>query len=127
MARDGSSGDTVARPESLLQWLSQQYVSGADLQAALASLELSILQNISLQLEQHHGEETVREAVLHADGAAVTEEVMEHRFRCSSSLSRRMFTDLSLSGCPRDREGRSADLFSGPDRPRRLRSGVWRY
>ncbi|XP_044193548.1 SUN domain-containing protein 1-like isoform X6 [Thunnus albacares] len=67
----GASGDTAALPESLLQWLSQQYVSGADLQAALASLELSILQNISLQLQQQHrSEEMVSEAVLHAAGAA---------------------------------------------------------
>uniref|UniRef100_A0A7N6ARM2 SUN domain-containing protein n=1 Tax=Anabas testudineus TaxID=64144 RepID=A0A7N6ARM2_ANATE len=76
-AGGGSSADNAGLPESLLQWLSQQYVSGADLQAALASLELSILQNVSLQLEQWHGEETVREAVLNttaAAGASVTQE-----------------------------------------------------
>lgn len=74
-----ASGDQAGLPESLLQWLSQQYVSGADLQASLASLELRILQNISLQLEQRRSEETVREAVLHAAeaaGASVTHEVM---------------------------------------------------
>ncbi|XP_054891131.1 SUN domain-containing protein 1 isoform X2 [Poeciliopsis prolifica] len=38
-------------PESLIQWLSQRYVSTPDLQAALASIEMSILKNISLQLE----------------------------------------------------------------------------
>lgn len=38
-------------PESLIHWLSQRYVSTPDLQAALASLEMSILRNISLQLE----------------------------------------------------------------------------
>lgn len=68
-----------ALPESLLHWLSQQYVSGADLQEALSSLELSILQNISLQLEQQRSEEAVREADLHAAGAAagagITQEV----------------------------------------------------
>lgn len=76
--RGGASGDGGGLPDSLLQWLSQQYVSGADLQASLASLELSILQNISLQLEQRRSEEAVREAVLHATGAAgatVTQEV----------------------------------------------------
>ncbi|XP_059180179.1 SUN domain-containing protein 1-like isoform X2 [Centropristis striata] len=77
-AGGGASGEEAAGlPESLLQWLSQQYVSGDDLQASLAALELSILQNVSLQLEQHRGEEAVREAVLHAAGAAgaaVTEE-----------------------------------------------------
>ncbi|XP_036937287.1 SUN domain-containing protein 1-like isoform X5 [Acanthopagrus latus] len=73
----GASGDQAGLPESLLQWLSQQYVSGADLQASLSSLELRILQNISLQLEQHRSEETVTEAVLHAAeaaGASVTRE-----------------------------------------------------
>ncbi|XP_070846870.1 SUN domain-containing protein 1-like [Chaetodon trifascialis] len=67
-ARDGTAG----LPESLLQWLSQWYVSGADLQASLASLELSILQNISLQLEQRRAEETAGEADPGATGAAVT-------------------------------------------------------
>uniref|UniRef100_A0A3B5LSE1 SUN domain-containing protein n=1 Tax=Xiphophorus couchianus TaxID=32473 RepID=A0A3B5LSE1_9TELE len=38
-------------PESLIQWLSQRYVSMPNLQAALASIEMSILKNISLQLE----------------------------------------------------------------------------
>lgn len=73
--RGGASGDSADLPESLLHWLSQQYISGADLQASLASLELSILQNISL--EQQHSDETVREAVLHtagAAGAAITQE-----------------------------------------------------
>ncbi|GLD57812.1 SUN domain-containing protein 1-like protein [Lates japonicus] len=73
----GGGGDSDTLSESLLQWLSQRYVSGSDLQAALASLELSILQNISLQLEQRHSEEVVREAVLQtakAAGATVTEE-----------------------------------------------------
>lgn len=73
-----AGGDTAALPESLLQWLSERYVSETDLQAALASLELSILQNVSLQLEQRRGEETVREPVLHTAegvGATVTQEV----------------------------------------------------
>ncbi|XP_043955971.1 SUN domain-containing protein 1 isoform X3 [Gambusia affinis] len=39
-------------PESLIKWLSQRYVSTPDLQAALASIEMSILKNISLQLER---------------------------------------------------------------------------
>ncbi|XP_067334236.1 SUN domain-containing protein 1 isoform X11 [Channa argus] len=38
-------------PESLIAWLSHRYVTTPDLQAALASLELSILRNVSLQLE----------------------------------------------------------------------------
>ncbi|XP_047194288.1 SUN domain-containing protein 1-like isoform X7 [Hippoglossus stenolepis] len=52
-----------------LQWLSQQYVSRADLQVALSSLERSILQNIKLQLVQHRNEE-VRETVLQTTGTA---------------------------------------------------------
>lgn len=74
----GGASDDAGLPESLLQWLSQRYVSGADLQASLASLELSILQNISLQLEEPRSEDTVREAVLHTAEtavAAVTQEV----------------------------------------------------
>lgn len=73
-----AGGDAAALPQSLLRWLSERYVSEADLQAALDSLELSILQNISLQLEQRRGEETVREPVLPAAegvGATVTQEV----------------------------------------------------
>ncbi|XP_026170566.1 SUN domain-containing protein 1-like isoform X2 [Mastacembelus armatus] len=79
----GASGDDPGLPESLLQWLSQQYVSGVDLQAALTSLERSILQNISLQLEQleqlgqRRSEEALGESVLHTArtaGAAVTQE-----------------------------------------------------
>lgn len=56
----------MAPPASLLQWLSQRYVSRADLQVALASLELSILQNISRQLGRNFRDET---------GAAVSREV----------------------------------------------------
>lgn len=59
----GASAD-VAPPASLLPWLSQHYVSRADLQVALASLELSILQNISRQLGGNFG-----------TGAAVSREV----------------------------------------------------
>nr|XP_020444389.1 SUN domain-containing protein 1-like isoform X7 [Monopterus albus] len=70
----GASGENTRPPESLLQWLSQQYVSGADLQTALATLEFSILQNISLQLGQQRSNEMVREPVLQAAATAVTQE-----------------------------------------------------
>ncbi|KAG7218563.1 hypothetical protein INR49_020198 [Caranx melampygus] len=60
----GARGDYTL-PESFLQWLSQQYVSGAELQAALASLELRIVQNISQQRE-----DVVRQSVLETSGAA---------------------------------------------------------
>ncbi|XP_034413890.1 SUN domain-containing protein 1-like isoform X2 [Cyclopterus lumpus] len=58
----GAPGDGGDAPESLLQWLSLRYVSGADLQAALSSLELSILQDLRL----HRGGAAVREEVLQA-------------------------------------------------------------
>ncbi|XP_069374171.1 SUN domain-containing protein 1-like isoform X8 [Paralichthys olivaceus] len=63
-------GDSNTLPESLLQWLSQRYISRADLQVALSSLEHSILQNINLQLVQHRSKEMVREAVVQTTGAA---------------------------------------------------------
>ncbi|XP_041812715.1 SUN domain-containing protein 1 isoform X2 [Chelmon rostratus] len=47
----GSGEEEGAVPESLIHWLSQRYVSTPDLQASLASLEMSILRNVSLQLE----------------------------------------------------------------------------
>lgn len=79
-----AAGDAAGVPESVLQWLSERYVSEADLQAALASLERRILQNISLQLERQHSEETVREAVPHTaegDEATVTREVRRWIYR----------------------------------------------
>ncbi|XP_071266267.1 SUN domain-containing protein 1-like isoform X16 [Salvelinus alpinus] len=63
-------------PESLLQWLSERYVSGADVHASLTSLELSILQNVTLQLEKSRARqetlstETVTQTVMHTVGAA---------------------------------------------------------
>lgn len=48
-------------PESLILWLSQRYVSTPDLQASLSSLELSILRNVSQQLELNRAQ-TVGEA-----------------------------------------------------------------
>lgn len=81
------SEDSEGLPEALLQWLSERFVSGADLQTLLASLELRILQNISLQLDQQQqqqqsGEErpctqTITQTVLEtveAAGATMTEE-----------------------------------------------------
>ncbi|KAM6905256.1 SUN domain-containing protein 1 isoform 4-T4 [Xenentodon cancila] len=47
----GSEQQQGEVPESLILWLSQRYVNTPDLQAALASLEMSILRNVSLQLE----------------------------------------------------------------------------
>ncbi|XP_047214422.1 SUN domain-containing protein 1-like isoform X2 [Girardinichthys multiradiatus] len=57
----GASAEQGEIPQSLIHWLSQRYVSTPDLQAALASIELSILKNISLQLE-HSQAQTLDEA-----------------------------------------------------------------
>ncbi|XP_045558396.1 SUN domain-containing protein 1 isoform X5 [Salmo salar] len=79
LAGDSEPGEKEL-PESLLQWLSERYVSGADLQASLASLELSILQNVSLQLEESRARqemlstETVSQTVMHTVGAGMSEE-----------------------------------------------------
>ncbi|XP_063749547.1 SUN domain-containing protein 1-like isoform X2 [Eleginops maclovinus] len=48
----GGASEDSAPSQPLLQWLQQQCVSEADLQEALSSVELRVLQNISLQ----HGE-----------------------------------------------------------------------
>ncbi|XP_060950354.1 SUN domain-containing protein 2-like isoform X2 [Limanda limanda] len=65
--RAAGGGDSDSLPESLLQWLSQQYVSRADLQVALSTLERSLLQNIKLP----HGNEEVAESVLQTPGDTV--------------------------------------------------------
>ncbi|XP_066519145.1 SUN domain-containing protein 1 isoform X6 [Hoplias malabaricus] len=65
-------------PDSLLQWLSTQFVSSSNLQASLAALERSILGNVSLQLEQMQQKpcaETITPAVLQtASQAGISEE-----------------------------------------------------
>ncbi|XP_035036178.1 SUN domain-containing protein 1 isoform X2 [Hippoglossus stenolepis] len=62
----GGSGEEQGEvPESLMYWLSQRYVSTPDLQASLAALELSILRNVSLQLELNRAE-TLGEAEFQA-------------------------------------------------------------
>ncbi|KAJ7989345.1 hypothetical protein DPEC_G00303570 [Dallia pectoralis] len=63
-------------PESLLRWLSSRYVSGSDLQALLASLELSILKNVSVQLEQSR-EEARLEAEVRTSVITKTQAVRE--------------------------------------------------
>ncbi|XP_058476689.1 SUN domain-containing protein 1-like isoform X2 [Solea solea] len=67
--------DANALPESLLQWLSQHYVSSADLQVALSSVELSVLQNMDLRLEQRRGEEAVAGTVLQTATAITKEDI----------------------------------------------------
>nr|XP_043873362.1 SUN domain-containing protein 1-like isoform X3 [Solea senegalensis] len=67
--------DAKPLPESLLQWLSQRYVSSADLQVALSSVELSVLQNMDLRLEQRRGEEAVAGTDLRTATAITKEDV----------------------------------------------------
>ena len=71
-------------PEALLAWLSERYVRGADLQASLASLELAILRNVTLQLEQSRAQalseaqaltEAQAQAQIHAITQTVTQSV----------------------------------------------------
>ncbi|XP_038125629.1 SUN domain-containing protein 1-like [Cyprinodon tularosa] len=69
-------GDSVL-PESLLQWLSQRFISEDDLQEALSSLELSILQNISRRRQQLRGEDPLPDAVLGEAGNGVTKEEVQ--------------------------------------------------
>ncbi|XP_067286057.1 SUN domain-containing protein 1 isoform X2 [Pseudorasbora parva] len=59
-------------PESLLQWLSDHFVSTTELQASLSVLESSILGNLSLQVEegQSPSRETITKTVLQATGEA---------------------------------------------------------
>lgn len=65
-------------PESLLQWLSDHFVSTTELQASLSALESSILGNLSLQVEkgQSPSKETITQTVRQATGeAGLSEEV----------------------------------------------------
>ncbi|KAM3863894.1 SUN domain-containing protein 1 [Diretmus argenteus] len=73
----GQAGEEQGEmPEALLHWLSQRYVSTADLQASLASLELSILKNVALQLEQNRAQILVEaEAQVHTITQTVTQSV----------------------------------------------------
>lgn len=94
----GSGEEEGAVPESLIHWLSQRYVSSPDLQASLASLEMNILRNVSLQLELNRAQtlgeaesqaktivQTVTGTVQHtAATEGLTEEVMNQ----SRNLSR---------------------------------------
>uniref|UniRef100_A0A3P9JM01 SUN domain-containing protein n=1 Tax=Oryzias latipes TaxID=8090 RepID=A0A3P9JM01_ORYLA len=72
-------GDAVTLPEVLLTWLSQQFVSSTHLEAALLSLELSILQNVSLQLQQF--EEMVGGAAPPGGGRPATKEDVQVMLR----------------------------------------------
>lgn len=71
----GGGADANAMPESLLQWLSQHYTSSADLQGALSSLELSVLQSIDLRLEQQRSKGVARGAELQTATAITNEDV----------------------------------------------------
>ncbi|ROL53027.1 SUN domain-containing protein 1 [Anabarilius grahami] len=61
-------------PEPLLPWLASQYTRSSDLTATLVTLERSILENLSLQLQeskqQQSSTETITQTVAHTAGAA---------------------------------------------------------
>ncbi|XP_073774363.1 SUN domain-containing protein 1 isoform X11 [Danio rerio] len=59
-------------PESLLQWISDHFVSTSELQTSLSALESSILGNLSLQVEEGQlpSKETITKTVLNAAGEA---------------------------------------------------------
>ncbi|XP_057215297.1 SUN domain-containing protein 1 isoform X5 [Triplophysa rosa] len=70
----------VDLPESLVQWLSDQFVSTTELQDSLRVLEKSILGNLSLQIEEGESPsaETISRTVLHAAGeTGLTEDHVE--------------------------------------------------
>lgn len=78
-------------PDALLLWLSERFVSGASLQASLASLELRILQDVSVLLREEQGrsqapcspslsqtvQQTVQETVGAAGSTGVTPEYVQ--------------------------------------------------
>lgn len=67
-------------PESLLQWISDHFVSTSELQTSLSALESSILGNLSLQIEegQSPSKETITKTVLNAAGEAGLSEEHVH-------------------------------------------------
>lgn len=96
------SGEPGVVPESLILWLSQRYVTTPDLHASLSSMELSILRNVSQQLELNRAQtlgeaesqaqtivKTVTGTVQHAAAAeGLTEEVMSiHDYSSIAVLS----------------------------------------
>nr|XP_015801093.2 SUN domain-containing protein 1 isoform X3 [Nothobranchius furzeri] len=83
----GESGEQQGQvPESLVLWLSQRYVSTPDLQAALASLELSILSNISQQMELSRSQ-TLSEAKSQSQNIVQTITGTVHHASASEGLS----------------------------------------
>lgn len=97
----GAGEEQGSLPESLVLWLSQRYVSSPDLQASLAALEMSILRNVSQQLELSQartlGEaesqarsivQTVTGTVHHATSTeGLSEEVTTAHFCCRRHIS----------------------------------------
>ncbi|PWA21461.1 hypothetical protein CCH79_00003430 [Gambusia affinis] len=84
-----TQGGVSVLPESLLQWLSQQFVGEADLKKALSSLEASILQKLRRWQRRDSKEETVKEDVLDIPGNAVTKEMFSNEHHSSQTASLR--------------------------------------
>nr|XP_055032325.1 SUN domain-containing protein 1 isoform X9 [Misgurnus anguillicaudatus] len=71
------NADEPELPDSLMQWLSDKFVSTTELQITLRALESSILGNLSLQIDENQSpsKETITKTVLHATGdAGLTED-----------------------------------------------------
>ncbi|KAK7175265.1 hypothetical protein R3I93_002232 [Phoxinus phoxinus] len=70
----GRNGGEMEIPEPLLPWLASQYTRSSDLTATLMTLERSILENLSLQIQeskqQQSSAETIAQSVAHTAGAA---------------------------------------------------------
>lgn len=69
-------------PESLLQWLTSNFVSKSDLQTLLRDLELQILKNITLHMSvtnQKLTSEVVTNAVTNAGISGITEAVSDFK------------------------------------------------
>lgn len=67
-------------PESLLQWLTSNFVTRSDLQTLLQDLELQILKNITVQMavtNQRITSEVVTNAVNNAGISGITEAVSQ--------------------------------------------------
>lgn len=74
MLVSGAAEKGAMSSDSLMQWLRQNCVSESNLQKALSSVQHSILHNISLQLEQQHSNNLVKDSVQDSKGASVTVE-----------------------------------------------------
>ena len=94
---EDGAGDQAALPDSLLEWLAERYVSGADLRASLASLELSILRNVSQQLEKQLAQQLEQRRGEQVDMEMEMEEDDDHSDR-KTVVSQTVVDSLNAAG-----------------------------